>query len=85
MIPAGEQWGPFVPDLDAAERVARLRCLRAIAHLSCGPRGERLAAHLRLAETGACNLETVVAELNALVPLDRRRVWASYAAINRQA
>ena len=85
MIPAGEQWGPFAPGLDAAERVARLRCLRAISHLSCGPRGERLVTALRLAESGACNLEIIVAELNALAPIDRRRVWASYAAINRPA
>ena len=34
MIASSEAWGPFRSDLDPAERIARLRCLRAVVHLS---------------------------------------------------
>ena len=80
-----EQWGPFALDLDPAERVARLRCLRAIVHLTCGGRADALSCELRRAESGRVALVYALAALNDLDPLDRRRVWASYAAINRPA
>jgi hypothetical protein len=32
MIPASNAWGPFRFDLDPADRLARLRCLHAVAH-----------------------------------------------------
>ena len=85
MIPAAEAWGPFRPDLDPAERKARLRCLRAIVHLSTGPRGQALTDLLRRAEQDAALLPSALAALTALDPLDKRRVWASYAALNRPA
>jgi len=80
-----DQWGPFVPDLRPGERVARLRCLRAVVHLTCGPRGDDLVDKLRRAEMLIVAPETVLATLARLDPLDRRRVLASYAAINRPA
>ncbi|MCJ2132691.1 hypothetical protein MKK69_01170 [Methylobacterium sp. J-026] len=85
MIPAADSWGPFAVDLDLAERRARLRCLRAIVHLSTGPRGQALTDLLRRAEQDAGLLAPSLSALTALDPLDKRRVWASYAALNRPA
>ncbi|WP_264483980.1 hypothetical protein [Methylobacterium sp. W2] len=38
MIPAGDQWGPFAPNLDPAERRARLPSLRALSRVYADPR-----------------------------------------------
>lgn len=46
-IPPADRWGPFTDGLDAHERVARCRCLRAVVHLTTGPRGETAARLLR--------------------------------------
>lgn len=83
MIRASEAWGPFRPDIDPAERKARLRCLRAVVHLSTGPRGANLADLLRRAEQDAALLPSAVSALSGLDALDKRRVWASYLALNR--
>lgn len=85
MIPALDQWGPFRPDIDPAERLARLRSLRAITRLCCGPRGERLANELNRAERDASRLPFALAALDHLAPLDRRQVLASYAQLHRHA
>ncbi|MCJ2098443.1 hypothetical protein [Methylobacterium sp. E-046] len=85
MIPAADRWGPFRSDLDSAERVACLRCLRAIVHLSTGPRGQVLTSLLLRAERDDAALEPALSALADLDALDRRRVWASYAALNRLA
>ncbi|KQT56094.1 hypothetical protein ASG52_24560 [Methylobacterium sp. Leaf456] len=83
MIAALDQWGPFRPDLDPAERLARLRSLRAITRLCCGPRGERLADELHRAERDADRLPAALDALNALAALDRRQVLTSFAALHR--
>lgn len=86
-IPPGDRWGPFALDLRPAERLGRLRALRAIARLLLGPRGEGLTRLLALAEidpapsTLACAVELI----NAMPSLDRRKVLSSYAALNRPA
>lgn len=85
MITARDAWGPFRPDLYEAERRARLRCLRAVVHLSTDPRGADLAALLRRAETDPAALPAAIDALNRLAGLDRRHVLASYAALNRPA
>lgn len=85
MIPASEAWGPFRPDLDEAERRARLRCLRAVVHLSTGPRGTNLANLLRRAESDSTALPATIDALDRLAGLDRRHVLASYADLNRPA
>ncbi|MCJ2065818.1 hypothetical protein MKK63_24380 [Methylobacterium sp. J-088] len=85
MIPAADAWGPFRGDIDPAERKARLRCLRAVVHLSTGPRGQALADLLLRAEQDAGLLPSTLAALSDLDPLDKRRVWASYLALNRPA
>jgi hypothetical protein len=81
MIPAADSWGPFASHIEPGERIARLRCLMAIAHLSCGPRSVELVYRLRTAEADAAALPKALAALNRLAPLDRRRIWASYAAL----
>lgn len=85
MIAPADAWGPFRPDLDEAERRARLRCLRAVVHLSTGRRGDELADHLRRAEQDPAALPLALAALERLAGLDRRHVLASYAALNRNA
>lgn len=85
MIPAADRWGPFRSDLDPAERIARLRCLRAVVHLSTGPRGEVLSNLLLCAERDDELLDLALSALASLDPLDKRRVWASYATLNRPA
>jgi hypothetical protein len=82
-ISAADQWGPFADGLDPAERLARLRSMRAITHLCCGPRGDDLARELRLAERDSSRLPAAVAALDRLAALDRRHVLASFARLYR--
>ncbi|CAA2161169.1 hypothetical protein MBRA_06329 [Methylobacterium brachiatum] len=79
-IPAADRFGPFADSLDPAERLARLRSMRAIVHLTTGPRGDDLARELRLAEQDLAHLPAAVA---ALAALDRRHVLASFARLLR--
>lgn len=83
MIPAADAWGPFRPDLEPAERMARLRALRAVVHLTTGRRGDALADLLHQAEHEPTALPLAAAALNRLASLDRRHVCASYAALIR--
>lgn len=84
-IPAADRFGPWSDRIDGAERVARLRSLRAIVRLSTGPRGERLAVLLHRAERDASALAPALDALNALAALDRRSVLGSFAALHRPA
>lgn len=80
MIGRGDNWGPFHAAISHAERVARLRGLRAIVGLYCG-RMHPLVKALWLAETGdMVDLEGALLELDRLPALQRRRVLSSYAA-----
>ena len=85
MIAPLDRWGPFADRLEAPERVARCRCLRAIVHLTTGPRGEEAARLLHLAERDAAVLAEAAKALNALQALDKRRIWATYATLSRAA
>lgn len=85
MIAPADAWKPFDPRIDQAEQRARLRCLRAIVHLSCGPRGELLALELQRAETDPDALHRASVALERLAGLDRRHVLASYARLHRPA
>jgi len=77
------QWGPFAPDLDPGERLVRIRSLRAIVRLLTGSRGADLAELLRAAETDPAALVQAADSLDALAPLDMRKVLASYAGLGR--
>jgi hypothetical protein len=83
MTPA-DQFGPWAPNLDRTERLARLRSMRAIVRLSCGSRGEALADQLCRAERDPAALPVAAAALNRLASTDRRHVLASFAALHRQ-
>lgn len=85
MIPFRNAFGPWRPDIDPAERLTRLRSMRAIARLTLGPRGEAFAETLRQAETNPGQLEPALHQLDALAALDRRTVLASFAALHRNA
>ncbi len=77
-----DRFGPWADNLTEAERTARLRAMRAIVRLVCGPRGLALDACLERAEASAAALAASIDELDRLTPLDRRRVLASYAALH---
>ena len=83
-IPPGDQWGPFAPDIDDAERLARLRSLRALALVHCGPHGAVLRAALRAAETKPAALAIALEAINSLPAVPRRHLLASYAALDRE-
>lgn len=74
------QWGPFALNLDPAER---LRSLRTIVRLHLSPRGVDLAEFLRQAEADESALAPAANALDALAPLDMRKVLASYAGLAR--
>ena len=77
------RFGPWADDLDQAERLARLRSLRALARVLAGPRADDLVALLAQAETDDTVLPAAADALDALAPLDMRKVLASYAALAR--
>lgn len=81
MIPTSWQFGPFARGLATTERVARLRAMRTIVQLHCGPRGQAAARALDLAETDGDATGLAIGALERLDPLDRRRVLASYQRI----
>lgn len=79
----GDRWGPFADGLDPAERRARFRCLISVIHILTGPRGKDAIDALRYAESFNDKSADAMRAFMKLEPVDRRRVWASYAAINR--
>ncbi|MCJ2011238.1 hypothetical protein [Methylobacterium sp. J-076] len=85
MIPSCNQFGPWTPGLKAAERGARLRAMRTLARVQCGPRAADLVRLLAQAEADPAALEPALAALNRLASHDRRHVLASYAALSRSA
>lgn len=81
MIPTSWQFGPFARGLAPVERVARLRSMRTVVQLHCGPRGQAAARALSIAETSEDAAGLAIGALERLDPLDRRRVLASYQRI----
>ena len=76
-------WGPWEPGITAAERVARLRSLRALARVLTGPHGAALVACLKLAEDDPDALAVAAVELSRLPTLPMRHLLASYSALDR--
>ncbi|WP_375458336.1 hypothetical protein [uncultured Enterovirga sp.] len=77
-------WGPFVPGIDAAERKARLRSLRALVKVLTGPRGHDANLALLRAEITDGDsdvLREAHAEFGRLGTLDQRRVLSSFADV----
>lgn len=77
MIRPSAAYGSWATGLNPAERLARLRSLRAITRAYLGPRGQQLADCLHRAESDDAAL------IPALDALDRRRVLASFASLSR--
>ena len=78
MLSTSDNWGPFHPALSHAERVARLRTLRAICQLSVRD-SLPLQKALWLAEGGDdAELQSAMIELDRLPALTRRHVIGSY-------
>lgn len=78
-------WGPFRADLDPAERLARLRSLRALVRVLTGPPGKSVAIALRRAEIVGHHpdiLAAAEAEFDRLGSLDRRRILSSFAELH---
>ena len=85
MIAPADQFGPWAAGLDPAEQRARLRAMRALARVHCGPRAADLVRLLAQAETDPAALEPALAALDRLASNDRRHVLASYSALSRAA
>ncbi|MCJ2039556.1 hypothetical protein MKK55_11475 [Methylobacterium sp. J-059] len=85
MIAPADQFGPWRNGIDPAERLARLRSLRAIARLTLGRRGDAFVTALQRAETDPTALEPALQHLADLAPTDRRHVLASFASLHRIA
>jgi hypothetical protein len=79
--PPQPRFGPWVADLDPAERLARTRTLRALAAVLIGPSGHHLVEHLAAAEHDPGALRPAAEALDALPALPRRRLLAAFASI----
>ncbi|MCW2244736.1 hypothetical protein M2352_000327 [Azospirillum fermentarium] len=83
MTSANDQWGPFTPGIDPAERLARLRSLRSLASVLVHPNdAARLLSVLREAEANDNAAPQALDLINHLPALSRRRLLASYAAVH---
>lgn len=77
-------FGPFAPDLDAAERAARARALAAFLFgYAGGPRAADVVLALRRLETDPSAAAEALAALDRIPAIGRRRALAAYAALNR--
>ena len=82
MTAAPEPWGPWAPDLDAAERLARFRSLRTLVQVFAGP-DHALVAALANAEIDPAAANAAWEALSTTPSLTRRRVLSTFAAIHR--
>jgi hypothetical protein len=74
-------YGPWIPDLDPAERIARFRSLASLAALLLGS-GHHLVVALRRAETDPGAWATARTLLEAVPALTQRRLLSTYAAVH---
>jgi hypothetical protein len=77
-------FGPWVAELEPAERLARLRALRALAGVFCH-RFPKFAEALRAAETDKAALAEALRLLDTLPAINRRRLLASYLPVIKTA
>jgi hypothetical protein len=76
-------FGPWAPDIDRMERIARPRSLRAIA-VGFARRNHDLHAALKRAETLApADLAEAYAAIEAAPSVARRKLLASFAELMR--
>lgn len=79
------RFGPWAHNLSPAEQRARLRAMRALAQVHCGPRANHLCTLLAEAEFDPGALMPALDALDHLAPVDRRHVLASYAKLHTPA
>jgi hypothetical protein len=79
-VPAEIAFGPWQKGLPRAERLARLRELRALAHVLAGPRHPFTLA-LKEALTDRTAVDRAGAALADLPTLTMRRLLATFAAL----
>jgi hypothetical protein len=77
-------FGPFAPGLDQAERLARIRALRALAGVFAH-RFPSFGQALLRAESEPAALDEALRLLDQLPALNRRRLLASYSNLTRVA
>lgn len=75
-------WGPFVPGLDEPERRARLRCLRTLVRLYCGPKGQDACTALLAAEHKPDLMRHAWETVDQLPARNLRAALATYAAVH---
>jgi hypothetical protein len=75
-------YGPFVANLDHAERRARCRALRALGVVLLG-QAHPLLPILAAAEADDAALEVAQRMVDELAPLPRRRLLASYLRVSK--
>jgi hypothetical protein len=79
--PSAEKYGPFRADRDPVERRCQLRSMGTVAHMLFGVNCE-LVRFLRAAEDGdAVALSRAYDAVEALAPLHRRRLLATFSAV----
>jgi hypothetical protein len=78
-----DQWGPFQPDLDPAERIACLRSLTALVRVYAGLSAADAMLKLQEAESNILALPAALAAFNRIESLPRRRILASFAELER--
>jgi len=77
-------FGPWAPNLKAAERKARWRSLLALATVFAGA-DHPLCASLRAAERDRAARADALVQLDALPALLRRRLLAAYSRVHNGA
>ncbi len=82
-LPSSDRFGHGPNGLTDVERTARLRSLRAIVRLLCGPPRQAHDTCLEQAETDTDAPRPLRRRLGRLAPIDRRQVLASFAAMHR--
>ena len=75
-------FGPFVRNLDPAERAARSRALAALVRVFVGPAAGPLVAALHRLERDAQAADEALALLDALPARPRRHALGAYAALH---
>jgi hypothetical protein len=73
-------FGPWVRDISPAERLARLRSMRALALVHCRSHRESINT-LHMAETLADALPRAFDQLECLPALRRRHLLAAYSQL----
>lgn len=75
-------FGPWTSPIEPAERIARLRSLRAIAMTVARPYAGDLIRALQRSESDPAALPEALALFDQLPSLARRRILCSYAALS---